>query len=207
MAQCMKRVAQTDHHDDEWTTEERNLLSVAFSQRMGSARTSWRIIGFLEEKEEDICRCEMIGTYRKRLEDEMTDLCNELVEILDGYLIPHSQSDECKVVFYRMKADYYRYLAEFTTGEEFAEKSLEAYTTATEFAQNLATTDPIRLGLALNLSAFYFEILKSPQRACQVAKKAFDDAIADLDSLTEESYKDSTLILQLLRDSRSDMYE
>jgi 14-3-3 protein epsilon len=34
-----------------------------------------------------------------------------------------------------------------------------------------------------------------------LAKQAFDDAIAELDSLSEESYRDSTLIMQLLRDN------
>ncbi|KAK9703570.1 14-3-3 protein [Popillia japonica] len=48
---------------------------------------------------------------------------------------------------------------------------------------------------------FYYEILNSPDRACRLAKAAFDDAIAELDTLSEESYKDSTLIMQLLRDN------
>ena len=39
------------------------------------------------------------------------------------------------------------------------------------------------------------------QDACSLAKQAFDDAIAELDTLDEESYKDSTLIMQLLRDN------
>lgn len=38
-------------------------------------------------------------------------------------------------------------------------------------------------------------------RACHLAKQAFDEAIAELDTLSEESYKDSTLIMQLLRDN------
>jgi len=79
---------------------------------------------------------------------------------------------------------------------------LEAYKAATEVAQtDLAPTHPIRLGLALNFSVFYYEILNSPDQACHLAKQAFDDAIAELDTLSEESYKDSTLIMQLLRDN------
>ena len=44
---------------------------------------------------------------------------------------------------------------------------------------------------------FYYEILNSPDKACQLAKQAFDDAIAELDTLNEDSYKDSTLIMQV----------
>ena len=104
-----------------------------------------------------------------------------------------------------MKGDYHRYLAEFKTGVDrkaAAEQTLAAYKDAQEIAlQNLAPTHPIRLGLALNFSVFYYEILNSPERACTLAKQAFDEAIAELDTLGEESYKDSTLIMQLLRDN------
>jgi len=103
------------------------------------------------------------------------------------------------------KGDYHRYLAEFAIGDKrktSADKSLEAYKAATEVAQtDLAPTHPIRLGLALNFSVFYYEILNAPDQACHLAKQAFDDAIAELDTLSEESYKDSILIMQLLRDN------
>ena len=77
-----------------------------------------------------------------------------------------------------------------------------AYKEANTIAnQKLNPTHPIRLGLALNFSVFYYEILSSPERACRLAKAAFDEAIAELDTLSEDSYKDSTLIMQLLRDN------
>lgn len=62
-------------------------------------------------------------------------------------------------------------------------------------------THPIRLGLALNFSVFHYEIKEAPEEACRLAKEAFDDAIAALEELSEDKYKDSTLIMQLLRDN------
>jgi hypothetical protein len=96
--------------------------------------------------------------------------------------------------------------------KDSADKSLEAYKAASDVAvTELPPTHPIRLGLALNFSVFYYEILNSPDRACHLAKQAFDVAIAELDTLSEESYKDSTLIMPLLRDNltlwTSDMQE
>ena len=87
------------------------------------------------------------------------------------------------------------------------EDSQKAYTEAFDIAKSqMPPTHPIRLGLALNFSVFYYEILNSPERACHLAKQAFDDAIAELDSLNEDSYKDSTLIMQLLRDNLTVSY-
>ena len=101
--------------------------------------------------------------------------------------------------------DYHLYLVELATGDKrkiSADKSLEAYKKASEVANTeLPPMQPIRLGLTPNFSVFYYEILNSPDRACHLAKQAFDDAIAELDTLSEESYKDSTLIMQLLRDN------
>merc|ERR1712055_853126 len=65
----------------------------------------------------------------------------------------------------------------------------------------LEPTHPIRLGLALNYSVCFYEILKDKKKACQLAKDAFDEAISKLDRLEESDYKDSTLIMQLLRDN------
>ena len=70
------------------------------------------------------------------------------------------------------------------------EESQRAYNDAFDIAKNqMQPTHPIRLGLALNFSVFYYEILNAPDRACHLAKQAFDDAIAELDTLNEDSYK------------------
>ncbi|KAG6774151.1 hypothetical protein POTOM_021501 [Populus tomentosa] len=120
-------------------------------------------------------------------------------------LVPYKLLNDRQKALQIRKGDYYRYLAEFKGADErkeAADQSLKAYEAATSSAiSDLPPTHPIRLGLALNFSVFYYEILNSPERACCLAKQAFDDAIAELDSLNEESYKDSTLIMQLLRDN------
>uniref|UniRef100_F6TA21 Tyrosine 3-monooxygenase/tryptophan 5-monooxygenase activation protein epsilon n=1 Tax=Monodelphis domestica TaxID=13616 RepID=F6TA21_MONDO len=140
-----------------------------------------------------------------QVETELKLICCDILDVLDKHLIPAANTGESKVFYYKMKGDYHRYLAEFATGndrKEAAENSLVAYKAASDIAMTeLPPTHPIRLGLALNFSVFYYEILNSPDRACRLAKAAFDDAIAELDTLSEESYKDSTLIMQLLRDN------
>jgi len=104
-----------------------------------------------------------------------------------------------------MKGDYYRYIAEFTSDDakkKAGENARVSYDEAMQAATaELAVTHPIRLGLALNFSVFHYEVLGNPEEACKMARQAFEDAIAELDSVGEESYKDATLIMQLLRDN------
>jgi len=188
---------------EELSVEERNLLSVAYKNVIGSRRASWRVVSSIEQKNED--RQDIISTYKSKIEKELEDISNEILNIITEHLIPRSDSQEGKVFYYKMKGDYYRYLAEFQTDPKrghTCESALEAYKEASGVANaELPPTHPIRLGLALNFSVFYYEIMNSPDRACQLAKQSFDDAIAELDTLSEESYKDSTLIMQLLRDN------
>ena len=54
--------------------------------------------------------------------------------------------------------------------------------------------------LALNYSVFHYEVLGNPDEACKMARTAFEDAIAELDHVAEDPYKDP-LIMQLLRDN------
>jgi len=196
----MKEVAK---QPTELSVEERNLLSVAYKNVIGARRASWRVVTSIEQKGSD--KIEIIKDYKMKIETELVDICNDILGVIEESLIPNSTAEEAKVFYYKMKGDYHRYLSEFQVGDvrkESAGAALDAYQAASGIASSdLPPTHPIRLGLALNFSVFHYEILNSPDQACQIAKQAFDDAIAELDTLNEESYKDSTLIMQLLRDN------
>ncbi|XP_076456737.1 uncharacterized protein LOC143291038 [Babylonia areolata] len=212
MAGYMKRVVEETYDKSDSNpldNEERNLLSVAYKNVVGARRSAWRVMSSIETKSEgNDKKLQMTKKYRENIEKELTTICEEILGLLDNHLIKKAKDTDStdSLVFYlKMKGDYYRYLSEVSQGEEKnvnVDHSKKAYEEATERAtEKMTPTHPIRLGLALNFSVFYYEILNNPEEACKLAKKAFDDAIIQLDSLNEDSYKDSTLIMQLLRDN------
>jgi len=203
----------------ELSVEERNLLSVAYKNAVGSRRASWRIVTSVQNKEEskgNTTKSEWAGSYKLKVEKELENICQEIIHLLgnaEAGLIHTATSGESKVFYHKMKGDYFRYIAEFkeddasgeiTPGEKvkFAKLAETAYDDATaEATDKLTVTHPIRLGLALNFSVFHYEVLQNQKKACDMARAAFEDAIAELDNVSEDSYKDSTLIMQLLRDN------
>merc|ERR1712113_1337264 len=192
----------------ELTVEERNLLSVAYKNAVGSRRAAWRIITSVEQKEKtkgNEEQAKYAKEYCSKVEIELQKICDTILGLLSDNLIPKASGGEAKVFYQKMKADYYRYIAEFSDGDakaKAAENARLAYEDAQKVAEkDLAVTHPIRLGLALNYSVFQYEVLSNPDEACKMARTAFEDAIAELDNVSEDSYKDSTLIMQLLRDN------
>jgi len=196
-----KLVEMKSEKGEDLDVDERNLLSVAYKNVVGSKRASWRTLsGGFDDADE-----ELLNKYKKLVEDELEAICNEVLELLTKHLCKNVEGngDETEVFYLKMCGDYYRYLSEFRTeSEEIKSKAEEFYKKAMDVAEaNLNETHPTRLGLALNFSVCYYEILKKPEKACDLAKKSFDAAIEKLDTLNDASYKDSTLIMQLLRDN------
>ncbi|MQL86527.1 hypothetical protein Taro_019055 [Colocasia esculenta] len=248
MVDSMKKVAGLDV---DLTVEERNLLSVGYKNVIGARRASWRILSSIEQKEEakgNEQNARRIKEYRRKVELELSGICSDVMTVIDEHLIPSSAAGESSVFYYKMKGDYYRYLAEFKSGsekKEAADQSLKAYelemipsmlglmikasvrsldaeidvddssllppemspgqglttldwtrphllglhqglAASSNAEAELSPTHPIRLGLALNFSVFYYEIMNSPERACQLARQAFDEAISELDTLSED---------------------
>jgi len=217
MALLMKKLVETklssDKEQQKLDVNQRNLFSVAYKNVIGSIRSSWRTVSSDHISE---VNAETIEAYKKAIENKMLMVCKEVLGLIEkkkgGLLkvwgdlkateISSKEDDEARIFYMKMCGDYYRYLAEFAPTEEHKNEARDAYKSAMDLAEvSLPETHPTRLGLALNFSVCYYEIMKQPAEACELAKKAFDNAIEKLDTLNDASYKDSTLIMQLLRDN------
>lgn len=189
--------------------DERNLLSVAYKNVVGARRASWRVLNQAEGLVKDKMESEVLQRYLKKVEKELQNLCGDVLSLLRDILIPQCPEDNHEeMVFYlKMAGDYYRYLAEFLpkgveSSQVAQDNAKDMYEQAVQIGRaNLESTNPILLGLTLNFSVFHFEICNEPDAAIFLAKEGFDKAVENLDNLPEESYKDATLIMQLLRDN------
>ncbi|XP_076810914.1 14-3-3 protein zeta-like [Clavelina lepadiformis] len=204
MSEKMKEYVTTLHNQT-LSVDERNLLSVAYKNVVGARRSSWRVISSIEGKLEPSEKKSIAKAYQEKIESELRKICQNVLDLLEENLIPASKEDaESLIFYYKMQGDYRRYIAEVAQGDrnDVVKESENAYKTAYEMSgKNMSPTHPIRLGLALNYSVFFYEIKDNSQKACELAQDAFDNAIAELDDLQDDSYKDSTLIMQLLRDN------
>jgi 14-3-3 protein epsilon len=200
----MEDIVKTKKED--LTIEERNLLSAAYKNCVSSRRSAWRSIFGIEVKEKtnNSKYLNLVTDLKNLLEKELADLCDRMLKLIDNHLIKKATSSESKVFYLKMKGDYYRYLAEFTSGDKHntvANSSLNSYKEANELSSELACTNPIKLGLALNFSVFYYEVMNDPGTACSIANQAFQEGIQHLENIEDDQYKDSTTILQLLKEN------
>lgn len=214
MCKLMRELCNRKSAKDEVPThDERNILSVAYKNVVGSKRASWRMLSHYSGDADG----SLLSEYKKIVEDELQEVCSSVLDLIkapidilkkiDGDAMTADQNEDM-VFYYKMGGDYSRYLAEFMQDtaskadvEENSQKMKQYYIDATAVAEKLPPTHPTRLGLALNYSVCCFEILREQEMACRLAKDAFDTAIEKLDSLGDSSYKDSTIIMQLLRDN------
>jgi 14-3-3 protein epsilon len=106
-----------------------------------------------------------------------------------------------------MKGDYYRYFAEYATGDtkqKVSDSAHDSYTLASENSQKLSAINPIALGLHLNLSVFYYEVRGDHAKACEIAKNTLDNANKQLPQGVDEDdeqYRDAMSILNLLKEN------
>ena len=194
---------------DDLSSDERNLLSIAYKNSISLRRQALRTLlayEMKERKKEESAYLPYIVEYKNKIEKELETLCLKIIKSIDSNLLPRATDNEAKVFYHKMKADYYRYIAENVEGEakkNFADHSMNSYNEATKAANELSITNPIRLGLSLNFSVFYYEVFNNKETACQIAKETLDLARKELVNVDEddEEHKDAFSIINLLQEN------
>ena len=182
--------------------DERNLLLVAYKNILSEKRQCLRTITSIEnkEKKEEAPFLDYINEYKESLLTDLKSTCEYICLFIETYLLPFSVDDGAKTFYLKSIGDYYRYIAENIDSEKknvYAEKSLSYYNKARESSSNILILDPVRLGLALNMSVFYYEILNNHETACHIAKETLDLVKYDLENL-EENHEDNIDIFNIV---------
>jgi 14-3-3 protein epsilon len=190
-------------------SDERNLLSIAYKNSVSSRRAALRTImayELKEKKKENSVFLPYVQEYRKKIEDELTKMCENILATIDNHLLKKAEDEEARVFYLKMKGDYNRYIAEYASGDlkqKVADGALNSYKSASESAKQLTPIHPIALGLALNFSVFYYEVMSDHETACKIAKETLDLANKELPNIDEEdeAHRDAMSIINLLREN------
>lgn len=191
-----------DARGPEVTSDERNLLSVAFKNLISSKRAACRTIAAIEQNPKYSKYNGPLASYKQSIENKLTADCQRVIDMINSKVLSKSCDGESKAFFIKMVGDYYRYIAENAKGalmEEVKQKALKAYEQANVIT--LPPCNPIKLGLALNFSVFHYEVMKNHKAACELADKALQDALDKIDELEEDDFRDAKSIIELLKEN------
>lgn len=195
--------------DGDLTTEERNVLCVAYKNAVGMRRIAWRAakaarkIPKYKRYEEDMQK------YVKKLEEELVNMCKDMLNLISKHFLPKAKragAVESEVFYLKLQGDYFRYVAEVGEGERLekaTERALDSYNRATERADsgNLSPADPTRLSLLLNFAVFCHETLHQKDQAIQMATQAYEEGTGDLASLDRSKAQESANVLEFIREN------
>ena len=185
---------------------ERNLLSCVYKWIVVRRREVLRNFNeFINEAHGYEARLQQLSEFRQKLIKEIDENCEDLCKLIEEQLLPLSNSAEERVFYEKMEADYYRYMAEFhsdETRDEVISKAAEHYETALAISKSeLPQVTTIALGLILNYSVFLYEMMEKHQEAIELASTACQETIDLMDSLSDNTYQDTSKIIYLLRDN------
>ena len=184
------------------SSDERNLLSVAFKNLISSKRAACRTIAAIEQNPKYAKFSEALAQYKGGIEEQLTNDCKKIITMIQEKVLAKQCEGEPKAFFVKMVGDYYRYISENAKDqllEDVKQKALEAYQQANEIT--LPPCNPIKLGLALNFSVFHYEVMKNHKAACELADNALQEALEKIDDLQEDDFRDAKSIIELLKEN------
>ena len=187
--------------------EECDIISTGFKNMISDKRASWFTLNSMEHKEKKKKRntVKEIKEIKNHIENEIRETCKELQDLIDKELLPKNEEDEILVFLYKLKADYFRYICEFAEGNEYQDnliKAEEYYKKAYEIAdKKLPIINCNRVSVALNYSIFLYETKKDKKSGFDIAQNTFKESMKFIDDLEKPKYRDTLLIIQLLKEN------
>ena len=202
--EMVKAINKYIEQNPKLSKDEQKLLCDGYKNVIADKRNSLRLLTHLNKKEEEegnqINHIKQINIIKQKIQNELLIIFKEIHSMLDKYLIPNAQDSETKVLYMKIKADYYRYHCEFGEGDEFEEaknNGEKLYKEAYDIAlKDINIYNSVRLGLALNYSVFEYEIMDNKNEAYEIAQKAYDDAMKMVDDVEKKRTSDNLLLIQ-----------
>ena len=119
------------------STDERNLLSVAFKNLVSQQRTAIRTISAIEQNQKYAKHAGAMKDYKTRIEEELYRNCDEIIALIRSDVLSKASDDESRAFFLKMIGDYCRYIAESAKEDRLARTKTDALNAYDE-ACNLA---------------------------------------------------------------------
>ncbi len=188
----------------DFTVEERNLLSVGFKNLIGSKRTAIRTIAAIEQNPKYQKYGEHLTDYKKKIEELLYKDCDDIIALIKDHAMKSAVEAEGKAFFLKMIADYFRYMAESAQGDRLQKAkdgALNSYNEAEKSSAELPPCNPIKLGLALNCSVFYYEVMQDTKKAISLAESSLQEAMGKIDEVDEETFREAKSIIELLKEN------
>ena len=187
--------------------EECDIISTGFKNMISEKRSSWFTLQSMERKEKKKKKNTLkeIKEIKNHIENEIRETCKELQDLVDKELLPKNEEDEVLVFLYKLKADYFRYICEFAEGNELLDnliKAEEFYKKAYEIAdKKLPIINCNRVSVALNYAIFLYETKKDKKNGFDIAQNTFKESMKFIEDLEKPKYRDTLLIIQLLKEN------
>ena len=187
--------------------EECDIISTGFKNMISDKRSSWFTLQSMERKEKKKKKNTLkeIKEIKNHIENEIRETCKELQDLIDKELLPKNEEDEILVFLYKLKADYFRYICEFAEGNELLDnliKAEEFYKKAYEIAdKKLPIINCNRVSVALNYAIFLYETKKDKKNGFDIAQNTFKESMKFIEDLEKPKYRDTLLIIQLLKEN------
>ncbi|XP_052773639.1 14-3-3 protein zeta-like [Mya arenaria] len=210
MVEVMSELVTALPRTQKLNAEERKLLSIAFKNEVAFRRKSLKSLRHISVlRDLSIETKQIVAEYKRRIEQEMRELCVELIQMLDTKLLPGVNEPESDIFYHKMKGDYCRYLCEVEDDQvkvtDYLAEIKEHYQVATDYAvRSLAATHPLRIGLAMNYSVFLHEMVDDVTLARDHAKRFYDEALDEMENVREvdtDRYNECAFLLKLMHEN------